>query len=121
MARLNKNLGRLAIAGLLCCAGAGCNKGTSLPKTSADTFAAAQPALKQAWEMATASSQKNDYLGATTNLMLLQGQESALSAEQVKAVEDLWAAMGNRIFAAAEKGDAEAVKAMQEIRKVRTR
>jgi hypothetical protein len=118
---LNRLLLWMAVSTLLCGIAAGCGKQTSLPKVPSNTFATAKPELQQIWAAAMACSEKNDYLGATTNLMALQARPSALSAEQKQAVDDLWAAMGNRIFAAAEKGNPEAVKAMQAVRQARPR
>jgi len=99
----------------------GCDKKVEVPKSGASAFASAKPEVQQIWSAAAAASVKNDYLGATTNLLALQAQSSSLSSEQAAAVEELWGALGVKTFAAAEKNDPGAVEAMKAIRKVHTR
>ena len=112
---------QLAVFTVLCALAAGCDKQLAVSKSSSDAFALAKPEVKQVWAAAAECSLKNDYLGATTNLVLLRAQGAALSAEQSKALEELWGAMGSRVYAAAEKGDAGAVQALKSMGKPRSR
>ena len=111
----------MAAFAVLCVLVSGCDKQVAVSKSATDSFASAKPELKQCWAAAAECSLKNDYLGATTNLLLLRAQGAALSVEQAKALEELWGAMGSRVYAAAEKGDAGAVQALKSMGKPRSR
>lgn len=94
-------------------AAAGCNR-QSLTVRDSDSFKSAPPEIKAAWQTAVAAAKTNGYLTAYTRLESLQ-TNSDLSAEQSKAVTDLLGVVGTRMFNAANQGDPEATKAVQEI------
>lgn len=103
----------LAMVAIVCAFTSACEKKVEVPKGAAGAFATAKPEVQQTWTAAATASVKNDYLGAITNLMTLRGQVTNLSSEQAVAVEELWGAVGTKAFAAAEKGDANAVEAVK--------
>jgi hypothetical protein len=77
-------------------------------------FASAEPEIKQTWDKALADSKANDYLGANTNLVVLLGRP--ISADQMVEVQNALAALNDRMYAAAAKGDASAQKAVEALK-----
>jgi hypothetical protein len=83
-------------------------------------FQTAAPELKSQWETAFAASATNGYVVAISTLQNLRTQAN-LTAEQIKAVDELNGVVGTRLFNAANKGDPEAVKALKEVQSLTRR
>ncbi|HSU52669.1 MAG TPA: hypothetical protein VLT36_01270 [Candidatus Dormibacteraeota bacterium] len=96
-----------------------CNR-QSLSVHDSESFKSATPQLQSSWQACVAGAKTNGYLFAYTNLLALQSQ-SGLTPEQSKAVEDLMGVVGTRMFEAANKGDAEATKALKQVQAISKR
>jgi hypothetical protein len=109
----------IAIAALMaiCLATAGCSK-TATPKVASDTkaFESASPEIKADWEKTMSAVTSNDYATAILTCRKLQ-EQSELTPEQHTAVNDTMTAVNDRLAAAVEKGDQNAINAMDEVRK----
>jgi hypothetical protein len=95
----------------------GCKPG---PVSAEKAFANAPAEIKEAWQKASDAAKSNDYTGA---LLLLQDLRArpGLSAEQGQAAERTAAAVSDRMYDAAAKGDAKAKEALDQMRKARGR
>ncbi len=101
-----------ACAALLVC---GCGEGA--PKVSSSdmkTFEGAAPELKQAWVEAHAAAATNNYGSAIMKLRSMLPQN--LSVEQVEAVQNALRAYNMKLLTAADRGDAAAKKAVDDLR-----
>ena len=94
----------------------GCAQKTGTQLSSADlkAFDSAAPEVKQMWSSALEVSKTNDYVGGQTLFYKLLSGE--LSPEQRAAVGKASTDLNNRLYAAFEKGDPQAQKAIQEMR-----
>ena len=72
------------------------------------------------WKDALACAKNGQYPRVVTNLIALR-QQSQLSAEQQAAFDHAWDWVGNEAFKAANKGDSQALKAVQQMRETRGR
>ena len=72
------------------------------------------------WKDALACAKNGQYPRAVTNLIALR-QQSQLSAEQQAAFDRAWDWVGNEAFKAANKGDSQALKLVQQMRETRGR
>lgn len=99
---------------------AGCGDNSlKLTTDESKAFASAPAETKQQWEKALAADKASDYATAQT---LLDGLTQAqLSDEQQKALAKERALFGERLWAAAEKNDPAAIKAVQDAHKSRNR
>lgn len=96
----------------------GCSKNAaSLGASNASLFASAPAPVKASWDKATAAIATNGYATAIIALKALQ-EQPGLSAEQLKAVNDTVNAVSDQMYAAANKGDANAKQAIQSLRQV---
>lgn len=108
-----------------CLAGAlllatGCGQSSAkLTTEQSKTFDSAPAEVKQTWEKALAADKANDYVAAQTALDSLD--KMILSDLQRKALEVESGNFGMRLWQAAEKNDPAAVKAVQEINKIKSR
>jgi hypothetical protein len=94
----------------------GCNKGAGTGGAEqSKAFQSAPPETKAMWEAGLSASKTNDYAAAYLILRKLAAQPN-LSPEQTKLISDETAAVNSRMSEAASKGDANAKKAMQDIR-----
>lgn len=100
---------------LLGFAAAGCKKSSAAAGVDPKVFDSAPPELKEAWTMALSAAQTNGYATAYLTLRRMQGQPG-LNEAQNRAIAAESTLVNNRMTEAARNGDAEAVKAMQEIR-----
>jgi hypothetical protein len=66
------------------------------------------------WQVGLAASRTNDYVGGQTILFKLMNLD--LTPEQREAVNRETTALNQRLYAAVDKGDPAAQKAMQELR-----
>jgi len=95
---------------------AACNKNPA----SGNAFQSAPAEKKAVWDAATSAMSSNNYLGAITNLDSLLAQTD-LSDEQKKAVTAAESSIRDRMYTAANKGDAAAQQALDELRNARMR
>jgi hypothetical protein len=94
----------------------GCKKDAkSVGSGNNKLFASAPAPLKADWEQANAAMATNGYFTAFAALKNLQQQ--SLSPEQLKAVNDTVTAVNDQMYEAANKGDAAAKQAIQDLRK----
>lgn len=98
----------LALAGALLLAGAvffGCAKKTA---SGSQAFANASPEIKAIWDNAVAADQTNGYVAAVTGYHDLMLRKAGLSDDQITAVNAAALAINQRLYAAANSGDAAA-------------
>lgn len=76
--------------------------------------------LKSYVDSAVSAIQTNNYVGAVVLLQRLRSQRE-LNGDQLTAVQDTMAAVQQRLAAQADRGDAAAKKAMDDIRSMRRR
>jgi hypothetical protein len=95
--------------------GCGEKKAGQLTSAEAKAFEQAAAEAKQQWTSAVEATRTNDYVGAQTLLFGLMNQE--LSADQKAAVSKQMGIVNDNLYAALEKGDPEAQKAMEELRR----
>ncbi len=96
----------------------GCNKG-SVSAGALDTtaFQSAAPEVKAAWDGIVGAMRSNDYVTVFFALRQLRGHEG-LTPQQIAAVDAQSTALNDRMATEAEKGDTNALQAIQEIRKL---
>jgi hypothetical protein len=92
---------------------AGCSKSPLGVKSPA--FDNAPAALKETWVQAVASAQTNDYAGAAIRMMGLRREQ--LTPEQAAAVEAALKSVTEAMYQAADRGDANALKAVEELKR----
>lgn len=83
-------------------------------------FGSADAEAKGMWDGAKSAMQTNGYVAALQNLESLIAYTN-VSPEQVTAARETVNAVSDKMYAAANKGDAAAKDAIEEYRKVRTR
>jgi hypothetical protein len=95
----------------------GCGQKTAGELSSAEkgAFDQAPGDLKAQWTGALEAAGTNDYVGAQTLLYGLLNQ--TLSPEQKQAVGKTLSSLNERLYSALDKGDPEAQKAMEELRR----
>ena len=95
----------------------GCGQKTAgeLGPAEKRAFDQAPADLKSQWTAALEAGEKNDYVGAQTLLYGLLNQ--TLSAEQKQAVGKAMSSLNEKLYSALDKGDPEAQKAMEELRR----
>src|SRR5258707_13756507 len=95
---------------------AGCGRGSATrAAASSKAFDKASPEIKAQWDKVAGAVSSNDYATAILTCRKLLGPPG-LTGEQIAAVNDAMTAENNRMTAAAEKGDPNALKAIEEIR-----
>ena len=94
---------------------AGCGKPVKSAADNSKAFDSASADIKADWEKITAAAAAKDYATAILTCKKLQMQ-TALTEEQRSAVVATMTAEGNQMSAEAQKGDANALKAVQDIR-----
>ncbi len=95
---------------------AGCGKPVAKVAPDTKAFELANPEIKAAWEKIVSAAAANDYPKVILGCRQLQGTGD-LTPEQRVAVNALQTAVSERMFDAAQKGDANASNAIAEIRK----
>ena len=113
---VGKLLSGIVLAVLLMIAGACRKEAPALNGKDTKAFDSASPEIKAAWGTIVTASSSNDYTTAILSSRKLQAQ-GQLTPEQSKAVVDTMTAMNNQMTAAAIKGDPNALKSVEEIRK----
>jgi len=95
----------VCLLALGCAVFSGCAKKTA---ANQEAFSNAAPEIKQIWDKAVADDKANDYVAAVTGYRSLMAQRASLSAEQLAAVNAAALAINQRLYAAANRGDAAA-------------
>jgi len=98
-------------------AAAGCKKSGSTGAGTVDlkAFDSAAAEVKEDWATALAAAQTNDYATAYLTLTRMQAQQQ-LTEAQYQALAAESTLVHTRMTDAAQKGDADALKAIQDIR-----
>ncbi len=107
-------LSMVALSGLLV---AGCGKGGG---ANAKAFDSANPEVKTLWDKAQTAAKAKDYASALLTFRQLSARAD-LTPDQIKAMEVASTAVSDQMYEAANKGDAEATKAIETMRKARYR
>ena len=111
---MNKFISRMAVwclaTGLL----AGCGKGNG---GTARSFDNAPPEIKAEWSKAFAADQANDYIAAASGYQMIVNQSDKLSVDQCQLVSDARSKLFSRLNSAAQRGDANARKALDALRR----
>jgi hypothetical protein len=110
----------VAIIGLTALMGVavtGCSKSANaIASSGTKAFESAPPETKAAWESAMAAVKSNDAATALLAFGKLRAQPG-LTPEQIQAVDKTAAAVSEQMYAAANKGDPNAKKAIEDLRK----
>lgn len=96
-------------------AAAGCKKPSQAAAVDSKVFESASPELKEAWDTALKAAQANDYATAYLTLAQMRAQPG-LNEAQGLAVAAESTLVHARMNEAAQKGDTNALKAIQDIR-----
>jgi hypothetical protein len=100
---------------------AGCSrKPEDIATRQARTFQSASAETKALWETAVSATRSNDYFTTLVTLRKVRMQAD-LSAEQLAAVDETLRAVSEKMNTAANNGDAEAKRAIEELKKSRGR
>lgn len=91
---------------------------TGCGKRAPDTtkaFQSASPEIQDAWQSANAAMKTNGYTMAILQLRQLR-MHPALTSEQLEALDHVSASISEKMYEAADKGDAGAKQAVEELR-----
>jgi hypothetical protein len=78
-------------------------------------FAQAPLEIKALWDQAAADDQTNNYVAAVTGYHALMARKSHLTDEQITAVNNAALSINQRLYAAANSGDAAAKEASMKL------
>jgi hypothetical protein len=108
-----KNFLMAMCAGLLACGiFLGCARKSA---EGSQAFGHAAPEIKQVWDKAVADDKANDYVAAVTGYHSLLVLRANLTADQLTAVNDAALAINQRLYTAANSGDAAAKAASMKL------
>ncbi|HEY9175627.1 MAG TPA: hypothetical protein VI136_25390 [Verrucomicrobiae bacterium] len=110
-------LATLVLAALVGFLAIGCGKSAG---SGAKAFNSANAEIKAIWDKGMAAATAKDYATALLTFRQLSARTD-LTPDQVKAVEQTATAVNDQMYEAANKGDAEALKAIEVMRKARYR
>ncbi len=113
-----KVLASLCILALLAFGAAACKK--SAGETGTKAFQSAPPELKSAWDKAVAAAKADDYANAILTFQAMRLQPN-VTPDQLKAINDAAKEVDDKMYKAADAGDAKAKAALDELRKARSR
>lgn len=118
MNRQHKRLAfRFSSVALLVFSLVGCGPNPESAASHGDkAFQSAPPEVKAAWQTATASLKTNNFAVALDTLQHLHATPG-LTPEQMKALEATATATSDKLYAAANAGDPNAKKAIEELRR----
>ena len=105
---------------LSACTGGSTQDPRKLSAKHNQAFASAEPQTKAMWDMASDAIKTNGYVVAMQALQALVEQTNITPA-QVTAAQVTVTAVSDKMYAAANSGDAAAQEAIQELRKIRSR
>jgi len=94
----------------------GCDHSVPKPAATADPFVQANGKIKAEWEKIVAAHISKDYATAMISCRKMQLQPG-LTTEQLTSINDMIGTLNTEMSAAAQKGDQNAIKAIEEIRK----
>jgi hypothetical protein len=97
----------------------GCGRRVT-PSAANKAFEAAPAAVKATWEKALSASATNDYAMSISLLRSLR-PEPSLTAKQQEALSETISSITERMMDAANRGDADAQKAMADLNAMRGR
>lgn len=111
----------LAVACLCCLVSSGCGGGSAKDPNKLGAqydplFASADEETKVCWQTATGALQTNGY-AVTILAVRTMLQTGKLTPEQAQAARETATAASDKMYEAANKGDAQAVQAIEELRK----
>ena len=104
-------VGLIALAAVI----AGCGQKKQALPAQTSAFDSASPEIQAQWRKASSAAQTNGYEIAVLTLREMQAR-SDLTGEQRAAVDNLSTSVNDRLSEAAEKGDANAKQALEDIR-----
>jgi hypothetical protein len=107
-------IGLVALAGFLAI---GCGKSVG---SGAKAFDSANAEIKAVWDKGMTAATAKDYATALLAFQELRARTD-LTPAQIKAVEQTATTVSDQMYEAANKGDAEATKAIETMRKARYR
>jgi hypothetical protein len=99
---------------------AGCGKKMMSTNAADKAFTSADPALKAEWEKAMSAYKTNDYAQAIITLQMMRIQPN-LNPKQYDAVGDMQTIINSKMNEAANNGDTNALKSLEELRQFRGR
>ncbi len=103
------------LAATLLAGGCGRKAGPALSAADNQAFDKAPPEVKQVWDRVLEADRTNDYFSAQR--LLYELAQRPLPPEQKNAVSNETAVISKRMYDAAEKGDAAALNAIQQLRR----
>ena len=99
---------------------AGCGRDpAALGAHNSKLFESAEAPIKSEWQTAMAAVNTNGYVTAVVTLQKLQ--QMKLTPQQLDAVNQTVTAVSDQMYQAANKGDARAKQALEELRTLRSR
>lgn len=102
---ITKYLMAFMISLVTCALLAGCHKKAG---SDGQVFQKASSEIKAIWDKAVADDQANNYVASVTEYRSLMAQRDKLTEEQLEAVNAAALAINQRLYAAANNGDATA-------------
>jgi len=105
----------LAIAALTLFAGCSGKDSPKLSTSEKNVFDQAPPEVSQMWKSILDADKNNDYVGANRTLYNLSRLD--LTPEQSQAVSTELESLKQRLADAVKRGDPEAIKALEELRR----
>ena len=117
------SFGRAILAGVavpLLLMGCGSKDPNALAQKNAELFRSAPEEVKAGWDLAVQAMKTNGYAIAILALGTAQSQPG-LSDAQVKALSQTATAINDKMYDAVNKGDAQGLQALEELRAARAR
>jgi hypothetical protein len=99
---------------------AGCGQKMMSTNAAEKAFTSADPTLKAEWDKAMSAYKTNDYGQAIITLRMMRSQAN-LNPQQFNAVEDMRTTINSKMIEAANKGDTNAQRSMEELQQFRGR
>lgn len=99
---------------------AGCGQKLMSTNAAEKAFTSADPTLKAEWDKAMSAYKTNDYAQAIMTLKMMRTQPN-LNPQQFNAVEDMRTIIMSKMTEAANKGDTNALKSLEELQQFRGR
>lgn len=99
---------------------AGCGQKLMSTNAAEKAFTSADPALKAEWEKAMSAYKTNDYAQAIITLRMMRAQPN-LNPQQFNAVEDMRTIISSKMTEAANNGDTNAQRSVEELQQFRGR
>ena len=110
----------LALLTVLTLIVAGCGQKLMSTNAAEKAFASADPALKAEWDKAMSAYKTNDFAQAIMTLKMMRNQPG-LNPQQFNAVEDMRTIINTKMTEAANNGDTNALRSVEELQQFRGR